>query len=411
MAKKIRRAQKVEFPFLITFLIYTLYLIRVKHAEAGSKPRPVMSKLPPGFNQPVIQKKLQEKTRYQKNLRTVDIVVQNSTIEKKISEIISNDVYFSFLEGPLPNEKAFFAKMSQIEAMDRSLGSDENLDGLQEDECNFDYEDEATDEKDESYDDSEDDNSSDDATAILTQRTLGRKTNTDTSRRQRSNKGRGFGRGGGRGGRGPNSDVNEPIGAKQKQKKTDPSTILKKQSTDKITTLGSKKSINSAQTSILSTMTVLTKQSPTKEIPLLKKHPTKSPIHHQNPNLILPTLTTTNSSVPHAPRASGIIQTPTEQQEETQKTYTYRIQYRRKVPSGNADAVDLIKNLMARLMQYDQTVQMLPYNSNCKANPITTSKDIPSEVEDFKMYVPTSTINNNSKVLKMQFCISSNMPL
>jgi len=54
---------------------------------------------------------------------------------------------------------------------------------------------------------------------------------------------------------------------------------------------------------------------------------------------------------------------------------------------------------------------MLPYNTTCKANPITTSKDIPSEVEDFKLYKPTSTINNNSKVLKMQFCISSNMPL
>jgi len=54
---------------------------------------------------------------------------------------------------------------------------------------------------------------------------------------------------------------------------------------------------------------------------------------------------------------------------------------------------------------------MLPYDSSCKTNPITTTKDIPSEVEDFKIYAPTSTINNNSKVLKMQFCISSNMPL
>ena len=113
----------------------------------------------------------------------------------------------------------------------------------------------------------------------------------------------------------------------------------------------------------------------------------------------------------HAPVESGMINKPNEASEITATTYLYRIQYRRKVPSGTADAVDLIKNLMARLMQYDQTLQMLPYDSKCKANPITTTKDIPSEVEDFKIYVPTSTINNNSKVLKMQFCISSNMPL
>ena len=58
-----------------------------------------MAKFQTNFNQPVIPKKAQEKTLYQKNLRTLDTGVQNSTMETKMSEIIFNDVYFSFLEG------------------------------------------------------------------------------------------------------------------------------------------------------------------------------------------------------------------------------------------------------------------------------------------------------------------------
>ena len=106
-------------------------------------------------------------------------------------------------------------------------------------------------------------------------------------------------------------------------------------------------------------MSMLSKSPPTKPLPSIPKKtqlqpsPSKS---KQIPILSLPHLAETKAPVDHAPVESGMINKPNEASEITATTYLYRIQYRRKVPSGTADAVDLIKNLMARLMQYDQTL-------------------------------------------------------
>ena len=54
---------------------------------------------------------------------------------------------------------------------------------------------------------------------------------------------------------------------------------------------------------------------------------------------------------------------------------------------------------------------MLPYDENCKVNPLVSAKDIPSEVNDFNLYVPKAAIRQKSKVLKMNFRILANKPL
>ena len=66
---------------------------------------------------------------------------------------------------------------------------------------------------------------------------------------------------------------------------------------------------------------------------------------------------------------------------------------------------------MAHFFQYDRTTQMLPYDPSDKSNPLVSSKDIPNEVDNFAVFVPYASIHNKSKVLKMFFRISSNLPL
>ena len=92
-------------------------------------------------------------------------------------------------------------------------------------------------------------------------------------------------------------------------------------------------------------MTMLTKPPP-KKIPSSSSKKTPHHSINQNisiPNLILPNLSETKAPVSHVPVESGIINTPKEAKEVTSTTYPYWIQYQRKIPSGNADTVDLIK--------------------------------------------------------------------
>ena len=93
------------------------------------------------------------------------------------------------------------------------------------------------------------------------------------------------------------------------------------------------------------------------------------------------------------------------------KTPITRALYRRKIVQGPVDAVELIRNLMARLIQYNDSVQLLPYDDNSKVNPLVSAKDVPSEVDDFKIYVPNATIAQQSKVIKTNFRISAHKSL
>jgi len=100
-----------------------------------------------------------------------------------------------------------------------------------------------------------------------------------------------------------------------------------------------------------------------------------------------------------------------DQFERSVTTYKTKVEYRSSVKDPSTDVVKKMRGLMARLFQYDKSTQMLPYNPANKTNPLTTSKDIPIEVDEFAVFVPYAFIHNKSKVLKMFFRISSNMPL
>ena len=53
-----------------------------------------------------------------------------------------------------------------------------------------------------------------------------------------------------------------------------------------------------------------------------------------------------------------------------------RIQYRRRVTKSPND-IDMMKTLTATMMQYNKTVQLLPYDDDDKNNPLITPRDIP----------------------------------
>ena len=103
--------------------------------------------------------------------------------------------------------------------------------------------------------------------------------------------------------------------------------------------------------------------------------------------------------------------TPTTEEEVVSAATTYNIivQYRSKVRSVNTDAVGKMRGLMARLFQYESSVQLLPFDPGNTSNPIVSSKDVPAEVTEFQVFVPTAFINNKSKTLKMTFRISCNL--
>ena len=90
-----------------------------------------------------------------------------------------------------------------------------------------------------------------------------------------------------------------------------------------------------------------------------------------------------------------------------EKTYRTQISYRFKTTAKDTDVVTKMKCLMARIFQFDKTAQMLPYYASNKSNPLTTGKDIPTDQEEFQVYVPDASIHPRSKMLRMSFKISS----
>ena len=92
-------------------------------------------------------------------------------------------------------------------------------------------------------------------------------------------------------------------------------------------------------------------------------------------------------------------------------TYKIQILYRTKIVKRDVDVIEKMKCLMARLFQYDKSLQMFPYCGSNKSNPITTAKDIPHDLESFQIYIPDASINPKSKTLRMSFKITSELRL
>ena len=90
-------------------------------------------------------------------------------------------------------------------------------------------------------------------------------------------------------------------------------------------------------------------------------------------------------------------------------TYITRIQYRRQVKSS-PDVIQLMKTITAAMMQYNKTVQLLPFDDDDKNNSLITPRDIPDEAEEFSIYVPFAKVTRKG-LLFMRFKIQADMPL
>jgi len=121
------------------------------------------------------------------------------------------------------------------------------------------------------------------------------------------------------------------------------------------------------------------------------------------------TETVLTSNVTKCPKLTSVVKETKSQFETTTTTYITRVQYRKKVPSS-PNVIDMMKTLAACFMQYNTTVQILPYDDACKSNPIITPRDIPTEVDEFALYVPHATVSRRN-VLFMKFRIKSDMSL
>ena len=119
--------------------------------------------------------------------------------------------------------------------------------------------------------------------------------------------------------------------------------------------------------------------------------------------------TVLTSNVTKCPKLTSVVKETKSQFEPTTTTYITRVQYRKKVPSS-PNVIDMMKTLAACFMQYNTTVQILPYDDACKSNPIITPRDIPTEVDEFALYVPHATVSRRN-VLFMKFRIKSDMSL
>ena len=97
--------------------------------------------------------------------------------------------------------------------------------------------------------------------------------------------------------------------------------------------------------------------------------------------------------------------------ERVETTYRTQVLYRNKVNSGDVDVVEKLKCVMARLIMFGPSVQMIPYCESVKYNPIGNAKDIPNDPDAFKAYVPMAEIHPKTKVLRMCFKISADLPL
>ena len=95
----------------------------------------------------------------------------------------------------------------------------------------------------------------------------------------------------------------------------------------------------------------------------------------------------------------------------TGTTYKYRICYRQKVKGTNVDYPLKLRSLLSRFMQYEKSVQLVPYDPANRSNPIVTAKDIPSDDQDFEIYAPSATVLTKSMMLHMNFRIASDVRL
>ena len=109
------------------------------------------------------------------------------------------------------------------------------------------------------------------------------------------------------------------------------------------------------------------------------------------------------------PVMTGISKEPTKQVETISTEHITRVQYRKKV-KNSPNVIELMTNLAACFMQYNKTVQLMPYDDNCKSNPIITPRDIPTEVDEFAIYVPSASVSRRD-TLFMKFRIKSDMSL
>jgi len=200
-------------------------------------------------------------------------------------------------------------------------------------------------------------------------------------------------------------NIGRPLGSKNK-----PKNIITPEKTTTMTSLG-KTASKTGQSSLLSSFKNGKK--------LTKNVLLKTPSAAQTTNTLgkdgrvpIPNLLKQTTDNNHAPATKAIIQKKKEtNQDVVEKTFITRAVYRRKIMQEPVDAVELIRNLMARLTQYNDSVQLLPYEENSTANPLVSAKDVPSEVDEFNIYVPKAIIHQGSKVLKMNFRISANKTL
>ena len=102
---------------------------------------------------------------------------------------------------------------------------------------------------------------------------------------------------------------------------------------------------------------------------------------------------------------------PEGQQTSTSTTYKMKLLYVTKTKDKETDVVQKLKCLMARLCQYASPIQLLPYDSSSSINPIVSAKDVPSNLSEFHVFAPYAFVNSKTKMLKMNFRISSELPL
>ena len=296
-------------------------------------------------------------------------------------------------------------------------------DGLSENEVgeDMDKDYEASEDDDEDYSHDDEDITPSQLAAIVTppgkaKKRKGKAEHTSTSDRG----GRGCERGGGRGsGRGGNAtstasrDGNEkldrgrPLGSKNKPKTPD-AKDKKTKAKIALTSLGK---TASSQSSLLTSFKK-TATAAKKVVKAVTPEKTHLPTLGKAGQVPIPNLMKQSVSTEHAPMTKAMVVTPdSTSQEIVAKTYIIRAVYRRRIKQEPVDAVDLMRNMMARLIQYNESVQMLPYDDKCTVNPLVSAKDIPSEVEEFNIYVPKAVIHQKSKVIKMNFRISANKSL
>ena len=141
------------------------------------------------------------------------------------------------------------------------------------------------------------------------------------------------------------------------------------------------------------TMTVLT-PSKTVELPCMV-----TPDHEPPPKKVMnaPPLKSVNN------------EKATSHNEKNYTTYITRVQYRRQVTTS-PNVIELMKTLTASMMQYNKTVQLLPFQDGNANNPLITPRDIPNEVDEFGIYVPYAKFTRRGWLF-MRFKIQADMPL